>query len=154
VTWVREQAGIPIGPAAAARLARRAWLRDRLPTVTALHERGLVSGAFLDAAGARLEDLPAEAWPTVDGLLAGDARVLEPAQVRGLVAQVRAMVDPDGTDLRADTREGCSVMWLSPLGSDGGWDLKGTLYGMGAERLAGLLNSWSRRRPGRVRWSV
>ena len=128
-TYLRQLAAVAVGQTEANRVARRARLRAVLPAVTELFDAGEVSTTFIDAAATGLGRLQPEVWESVDEVLAGDARVIEPRRVPVLIDQARVMTDTDQANDRGERLEERSRVYLSRVGGDGAWALNGTSTG-------------------------
>lgn len=69
--WVRAQSSVSVGETEIRRILRRVTTRSALPAVTALHDAGAVSTAFLDAAATGIHRLPADVRESLDVTLSG-----------------------------------------------------------------------------------
>ena len=145
-SWLGEVPAARHGRAEYARLAARSRVVAGLPLVAALHAGGEVSTAFVDAAGSGLRQLPAEAHPAWDLLLAGEARDCDPADIPKLLAHLRVMIDPDTVNSEADRAAERSELHVSPYGSLGSWAIRGTLRGVEGELVARVLAHYAKPR--------
>lgn len=143
--WLQCQSPAPLPRREARAACARGEARVLLPELTALHDAGAVSTAYLDAAVRGLDRLPPETAEVLDRALAEAAPQLSARLVARLVSLVRQSAGLDDHD---PTREGpddpaASEVWLDRYGSDDRYSLRGHLGTLDGAQLEAMLTRLS-----------
>ena len=111
--WLRNR--LRMGPGTAAGLVRTARALHRGPltaTAQALAE-GTISPAHAQVLAAGTHDLPDHLAADAEPVLLEAARRLDPPRLRRVIAHLRLVADPDGTDHQAERRHQRRGVWLA-----------------------------------------
>ncbi|HEV3503906.1 MAG TPA: DUF222 domain-containing protein, partial [Actinomycetes bacterium] len=112
--WLRTRLRLSAGAAASAVRTARALFRGPLTDTAAALTTGELSPAHAAVAASGTQDLPEHVRVEADPVLVAAARRLDPPGLRRVVAHLRLVADPDGTDTAAQRRHARRGLWLTP----------------------------------------
>jgi hypothetical protein len=112
--WLRHRLRISAGAASSLVRTARALYRGPLVATGQALTDGAISPAHAQVLAAGTHDLPTHTAAEAEPVLLAVARRLDPPRLRRVIAHLRRVADPDGTDTQAEQQHQQRGLWVSP----------------------------------------